>query len=393
MHRTATAQPFVTWFRGSLLLLLLLLSTALQAEPQPIPSPPTVAASAYVLEDFHSGRVIAEQNADERVEPASLTKMMTAYVVSLELRNGRLQMDTPVRISEKAWRSEGSRMFVEVNTQVKVEDLLRGVIVQSGNDACIALAEHIAGTEAAFAEMMNNEAKRLGMTGTHFMNSTGLPDPEHYTTARDLATLSRALIRDFPEHYEWYSERDFTYNNITQHNRNTLLWWDKTVDGIKTGHTSTAGYCLAASAEREGMRLVSVVLGTESEKARARESQALLNYGFRFFETHRLYEAGKALAEHRVWMGDRSTLPVGLLEDLYVTIPRGQYDKLQASLTIDNYVEAPLAKGDKLGQVSVSHDGAVVANAPLVALEDLPEGGLFSRMLDWIMLQFYRLWN
>jgi D-alanyl-D-alanine carboxypeptidase (penicillin-binding protein 5/6) len=372
--------------------LLVLLAQPLWAAT-PIPSAPSISAKAYILQDYDSGRVIADSSADERVEPASLTKMMTAYVVSNELRNSHLKLTDMVRISEKAWRAEGSRMFVEVNTSVSVEDLLRGVIIQSGNDACIALAEHIAGSEEAFAEMMNDQARRLGMSHTHFVNSTGLPDPEHYTTARDLATLSIALIRDFPDHYNWYSERDFTYNDITQHNRNTLLWWDKTVDGIKTGHTSSAGYCLAASALKEGMRLVSVVLGTDSEKARARESQSLLTYGFRFFETHRLYQAGQSLADHRLWMGAQDTLPVGLERDLFVTIPRGQYDSLQASLTIDNHVEAPVTRGTRYGTVNVSLNGQPVAEAPLVALADVEEGGIWRRFVDWVTLLFYRLWS
>ena len=261
----------------------------------PVPKAPAVGAKGYLLEDFHSGQSIAEKNADQPMEPASITKLMTAYVVFTEIRNGSLGLSDKVRISEKAWRTEGSRMFVEVNTQVSVAELLKGMIIQSGNDATVALAEQIAGTEDSFAALMNHHAKELGMTKSNFVNSTGLPHKDHYTTARDIARISRAMIEEFPEYYQWYSEREFTYNEITQYNRNKLLWRDESVDGLKTGHTESAGYCLVTSAERDGMRLISVVLGTKSEEARADATQSLLNYGFRFFETHKLYDADNKL--------------------------------------------------------------------------------------------------
>lgn len=361
--------------------------------PGPIPSAPSISARAYILEDYQSGHAIAEANADERMDPASLTKMMTAYVISRELAAGHVKLDAELRVSEKAWRTGGSRMFVEVGNSVKVEDLLRGVIVQSGNDACVTLAEGIAGSEDAFAQMMNHEAQRLGMTNTHFMNSTGLPDPEHYTTARDLATLSRALIRDFPEHYAWYSERDFSYNNITQHNRNTLLWWDQSVDGIKTGHTESAGYCLAASAQKEGMRLITVVLGASGEKSRATESQKLLTYGFRFYETHKLYSADDVLSEPRIWGGDSSTIPLGVDEDYYVTIPRGQYKRLNASLNMDSSIEAPAEKGQAFGSVVVKLGDEDLDKRPLVALAAVAEGGMFRRAFDWVQRQVSQLFD
>ncbi|HHO67602.1 MAG TPA: D-alanyl-D-alanine carboxypeptidase, partial [Gammaproteobacteria bacterium] len=277
------------------LFLFALLLTGGARAAMPVPQAPAVKARAYLVEDFHSGQTIAAKNPDQRIEPASITKLMSAYVVFQEIRNGTLSLEDKVQISEKAWRTPGSRMFVEVGTQVSVADLMKGMIIQSGNDATVALAEKVAGTEASFASLMNHHAKRLGMDGSHFVNSTGLPDPQHYTTARDIARVARALIAEFPEYYQWYSERQFTYNGITQYNRNKLLWRDESVDGIKTGHTDSAGYCLVTSAKRDGMRLISVVLGTKSEEARADASQALLNYGFRFFETHKLYDANSKL--------------------------------------------------------------------------------------------------
>ena len=279
--------------------------SAVQAAPAIIPSPPGIDAKAYLLMDYDSDYIISSENADERMEPASLTKMMSSYVISNELDKGTLKLDDKVKISEKAWRMPGSRMFVKVGSEVTVGELLKGMIIQSGNDATVALAQHVAGSEDAFASMMNQQAARLGMTSTHFVNSTGLPNPEHYTTAHDLAILARALIHDFPDHYEWYSEKEYKYNKIKQRNRNDLLWRDSSVDGIKTGHTESAGYCLVASAKRKTMRLISVVLGTDSKKGRATESQKLLTYGFRFFETHRLYAANEPLTTVRVWKGDK----------------------------------------------------------------------------------------
>lgn len=369
-------------------LLLVTSGTSAVAEPRPVPTPPTSDARAFLLMDFDSAYTIAEKNADQRIEPASLTKIMTAYIVFDELRQGKIKLQDMVLISEKAWRMEGSRMFVEVNKQVSVEDLLKGMIVQSGNDATVALAEHVGGSEDAFVIMMNHHAAKLGMTGTLFANSSGMPDPNHYTTARDLATLTRALIREFPEYYKWYSVPSFTFNGITQHNRNVLLARDKSVDGVKTGHTESAGFCLITSAKREDMRLITVVLGTSSENARAEESQKMLNYGFRFFETHKLYEAGKELAKTRIYKGETEEVALGIAEDLYITIPQGRYNDLQATLNIENLIIAPAAKGKQLGLVNVTLDGNNIVQRPLVALQEVPEGGWWQRMTDEALLWF-----
>jgi D-alanyl-D-alanine carboxypeptidase (penicillin-binding protein 5/6) len=352
----------------------------------PKPAPPSVAAKSHVLVDFESGRVIAESNSDEILPPASITKLMTSYVVSHELHAGNIQLDDEVLISEKAWRMIGSRSFIKVNTKVPVEALLRGMIIQSGNDAAVALAEHIAGSEEVFAQMMNQYAQQLGMTNTHYMNATGLPDPQHYTTARDIAILSAALIRDFPEHYAWYSEKEYTYNEITQHNRNKLLWRDSSVDGLKTGHTEEAGYCLAASAKRGSMRLISVVLGTRSENARAQETQKLLNYGFRFFETHHLYKANAIVTNTKIWKGQTDNLSLGVAEDLVITIPRGQYDSLEAITNVTQPVIAPIAAGTPLGEVEIHLGDELVAKHTLVALSDVPQGSWWRRLIDTIML-------
>jgi D-alanyl-D-alanine carboxypeptidase (penicillin-binding protein 5/6) len=368
------------------LLFMMAFTSASAAVVTPKPAAPNIAAKAHVLVDFHSGRVLAEENADERLPPASITKLMTSYVVSHELHAGNIHLDDEVLISEKAWRMTGSRSFLKVNTKVTVEALLRGMIVQSGNDAAVALAEHIAGSEEVFAQMMNQYAQQLGMSNTHYMNATGLPDPEHYTTARDIATLSAALIRDFPEHYEWYSEKEFTYNNITQHNRNKLLWRDSSVDGLKTGHTQEAGYCLATSAKRGDMRLISVVLGTRSENARAQETQKLLNYGFRFFETHQLYKANTSITNSKVWKGAQDNVELGLSKELAVTVPRGQYDQLKASTTIQQPVIAPVAAGAQLGEVEIRLGDDVVAKRPLVALTAVEEGSWWRRLIDEILL-------
>jgi D-alanyl-D-alanine carboxypeptidase (penicillin-binding protein 5/6) len=354
----------------------------------PIPAPPQVAAKNYILVDANSGRVLAEKDADAQVEPASITKLMTSYVIYKELEAGRLSMDDMVTISEKAWRMGGSRMYVEVDTQVSVHDLMKGLIIQSGNDATVALAEHVAGTERAFVDLMNQYASSLGMSGTYYMNSTGWPEEGHLTTARDEAVLAMAVIREFPEHYAWYKEKVFTYNNIKQYNRNKLLWHDDSVDGIKTGHTESAGYCLVASALRSDMRLVSVVLGTDSEKARASVSQSLLNYGFRFFETHRLYAAGEILNRSRVWKGESDKVSLGLLEDLYITIPRGSYKDLEAVMDVDANIEAPLDKGSQHGTVRVSLGGEEMQQLPLVALEPVAEGSFFQVAKDYILQMF-----
>ena len=354
----------------------------------PIPAPPKVAAKNYILVDANSGRVLAEKEADVQVEPASITKLMTSYVIYKELEAGRLSMDDMVTISEKAWRMGGSRMYVEVDTQVSVHDLMKGLIIQSGNDATVALAEHVAGTERAFVDLMNQYASELGMSGTYYMNSTGWPEEGHLTTARDEAVLAMAVIREFPEHYAWYKEKVFTYNNIKQYNRNKLLWNDDSVDGIKTGHTESAGYCLVSSAVRSDMRLVAVVLGTDSEKARASVSQSLLNYGFRFFETHRLYAAGEILNRSRVWKGESDKVSLGLLEDLYITIPRGSYKDLEAVMDVDANIEAPLDKGTRHGSVRISLAEEELMQAPLVALESVGEGSIFQIAKDHILQLF-----
>lgn len=354
----------------------------------PLPSPPQLSAKSYVLMDFHSGRVIAENNVDERVEPASLTKMMTEYVVSAELAQGTVRLSDEVTVSEKAWRMEGSRMFIEVNKRVTVEELLKGLIIQSGNDAAVALAEHIAGSEQGFVHMMNDYAAKLGMTGTSFMNTTGLPDPDHYTTARDMATLAQAVIRDYPEEYKLYAVREFTYGGIRQQNRNKLLWRDDSVDGLKTGHTQSAGYCLVSSAVRDGMRLISVVLGTNSDKARADQSQRLLNYGFRFFETSKVFVAGQAIKKVRIWQGETEELPVGVLQDVYITIPRGSNDSLQTEIELSDNIVAPTRIGQNLGKTRVKSENEVIAEANLVSLANINEGSLFQKAKDAVLRYF-----
>jgi D-alanyl-D-alanine carboxypeptidase (penicillin-binding protein 5/6) len=369
-------------------ILLLFVVSALRAEPLPVPKPPSIGAKAFILEDFDSGRIIADKDSNQPVEPASITKLMSAYAVFKELHSGNITLSDMVTISEKAWRTPGSRMFVEVGKQVSVEDLIQGMIVQSGNDATVALAEYVAGSEDSFAALMNRHAEALGLKGTHFVNSTGLPDPQHYMTARDIAQLAAAIIREFPEYYKWYSQKKFTYNDITQYNRNKLLWRDESVDGMKTGHTDSAGYCLVTSAKKDDMRLISVVLGTESEKARADASQALLNYGFRFYETHKLYDAGKQLATARVWKGETDSVSLGLNSPLYATVPRGQYKALAASMTINNRIMAPVSKDETLGSVQVQLGDAVIAGKNLVALQGVGEGSFWQRIVDEALLYF-----
>ncbi len=353
-----------------------------------IPATPKIKAKGYLLIDFNSGRVLAEKKSGQRVEPASLTKMLSAYVIDHELAKGNISLDDEVRISEKAWRMEGSRMFIEVGKKVSVEDLLKGVIIQSGNDATVALAEHVAGSEDAFVSLMNQHAAELGMLDSHFVNSTGLPHKDHYTTPRDLAKLAIALIRDYPKHYAWYSQKEFVYNDIKQYNRNRLLWRNKYVDGIKTGHTESAGYCLVASAERDGMRLISVVLGTRNDETRSSESQKLLTYGFRFFETHRLYKANETLTTARVWKGAQEELSLGLNEDLYLTIPKGQYKKLEANMDLNARITAPIKQGQAFGSVNISLGDEEYAKRKLVALSPIESGGLFGNLVDEIKLLF-----
>ncbi len=360
----------------------------LLVEASPVPSPPKLAAKSFLLVDFNSGRILAEKNINKKVEPASITKLMTAYVVYKEIESGRLTLEEEVIISKKAWKMKGSKMFVEVGKQVTVEKLLKGLIIQSGNDATVALAEHIAGSESTFADYMNQYAQQLGMTGTNFVNATGWPNKNHVTTATDLAKLAAAIIREFPEHYEWYKEKEYTYNGIKQYNRNKLLWRDKSVDGFKTGHTESAGYCLVASAKREDMRLISIVLGTKSEKTRENVSQSLLSYGFRFYESNKLYSAGETLNTARIWMGESENLNLGLNEDLVVTIPRGQYKKLDAVIDIDNGIEAPVEKGQQLGTVSIKLEGKEIISQPLIALQSINEGSLWQRGKDHVIQLF-----
>ncbi|MGZ5028727.1 MAG: D-alanyl-D-alanine carboxypeptidase family protein [Methylobacter sp.] len=372
----------------SVLLFVSFLIATARAEDAEITTPaaPTIAASGYILMNHNTGMVLAENNADVKLAPASLTKIMSVYVVFREIANGHLHLDDLVTISQKAWQTPGSRMFVEVGNQVKVEDLLKGVIIQSGNDASVALAEHIAGDEATFANMMNQHAQRLGMKNSHFEDSNGLPIDNHYTTARDLAILTQAMIKEFPEYYRWFSQKEFTFNNIVQHNRNQLLSRDETVDGVKTGFTDAAGYCLVASALRNDMRLISVVMGAGSPNARANENQNLLNYGFRFFESHKLYQGKTSLAEARIWKGDTKNIQLGLAEDLYASIPRGHYNDLKAAIVIDKKITAPVKEGTKLGTVNVTLKDEVIANKDLIALKTVEQGNFIQRIYDSAMM-------
>lgn len=378
--------------RVSLSLLLLTAPVAWAAQ-MVIPAPPQLAAKSYVLMDAASGNILVEHNADERLPPASLTKLMTAYLATLDINRGQIKETDMVRISEKAWRMGGSKMFIEVGKEVSVDDLLHGIIIQSGNDASVALAEHIAGSEEAFADLMNASAERLGMSNSQFRNATGWPDPEHYSSAHDMAKLARAIIYEDPAHYAIYAQKEFFWNGIKQPNRNLLLWRDKTVDGLKTGHTDEAGYCLVSSAVRDGMRLVSVVFGTNSEQARAAETQKLLTYGFRFFETRTFYQKGTELAQAQIWKGADRQVKAGLANDLTLTLPKGQLDKLQAGMTLNPQLLAPIQKGDVIGKVEVKLADEVVHSADLVALDTVEEGGVFRRLWDSIRLFFYALFN
>ncbi len=369
-------------------LVILLFSATVSAQNAPIPQPPIIGAKSYLLIDGETGAELASLKPDERLAPASLTKLMTAYAVFHSLHEGQISLEDQVTVSEKAWRTPGSRMFIEVGTQVSVEELLLGMIVQSGNDASVALAEHTAGTESVFAQLMNQYAQQLGMTASGFRNSTGLPDDDHYTTARDMAILARAIINEFPEYYEWYSVKEFEYNGIEQPNRNSLLWRDPSVDGMKTGRTDEAGYCLVSSAQRDDMRVISVVLGTSSAKARIDGSAALLNYGFRFFETRLLYRAGDTVATARIWKAEKELTPLGLPEDLYVTIPRGAFDSVESVLNMPSTLLAPVAQGQPLAELQVSLNGDQLLNMPLRALEDNPDGSLWQRTRDGVKLWF-----
>ncbi len=349
--------------------------------------PPAVVGKAYMIGDLASGQILAAHRIDERFEPASLTKLMTAYVVFGALRDKKITLDQQVSVSTKAWKAPGSRMFIEPRRPVNVDELIRGVVVQSGNDACIALAEAVAGDEAVFVQMMNREAARLGMKNTKFMNASGLPDAQHYSTAHDLYLLTAALIRDFPNEYaQYYSQKEYRYNGITQPNRNRLLWSDPSVDGVKTGHTEAAGYCLVASAQRGGRRLLSVLLGSTSEATRAQESLKLLNWGYQFFDSVRLYNAGNPVRSLDVWKGALNHVKVGVGADLFVTVPKGEADKLKAELVAQQPLVAPIAKGQRVGVLRVTHDGKPFGEYPLVALEPVAAAGFFGRTWDTLRL-------
>ena len=366
------------------LLLMCLAVSSVSAQQQDI----SIAAKAYMLSDFQTGQALAGQNVHDRIEPASLTKLMTAYVVFSALKQNQLSLNQNIPVSESAWKMIGSRMFIEPTKQVTVDELLRGMIVQSGNDACIALAEAVAGSEANFSNLMNKEAGRLGMKNTHFTNSTGLPDPNLYTTAHDLTLLAAAIIRDFPEFYPLYSQKEYTYNNITQPNRNRLLWLDPHVDGMKTGWTKTAGYCLITSAIRDKRRLISVVIGAQSANARSMESQRLLNYGFQFYDTLHLYKKNDSLTTIHLWKGTQNELKAGFDRDVYFTLPKGQADKLKATMEYKQPLIAPVQLGQEVGTVKFTLDDKTVEIYPLVALEKVETTNIFGRAWDSVKLLF-----
>ncbi|PCH84806.1 MAG: serine-type D-Ala-D-Ala carboxypeptidase [Piscirickettsiaceae bacterium] len=351
-----------------------------------VPSAPTLDAKSYYLMDFLSGKVLASKDANLKLAPASLTKIMSSLVVFREINQGNLLLTDKVRVSEKAWRTPGSRMFIEVNKFVTIDELLHGMLVQSGNDATVALAEHVAGDEDTFAQLMNQAAKELGMVNSHFTNSTGLPDKDHYTTAHDLAILSQALIKESPELYKLNAIKEYTFNGIKQQNRNKLLWRDSTVDGIKTGHTEAAGYCLVSSAVRDKMRLISVVMGTDSVKARTNDNQTLLNFGYRFYKTHLLYKAQQKLTDERIWQGSQERLPVGLADNLYLTIPRNEYKELDANLRIQPQLMAPISKGQVIGTAQITLKGKTISKQPLIALQSVSKGSMMQVLKDKLLL-------
>lgn len=369
------------------ILFILSFFIATQVSALPIPSAPDLKARSYHVIDFHSGTVVASKSPDLKLAPASMTKIMTALIVFREINQGNLNLNEQVRISEKAWRTPGSRMFVEVNKFVTIDDLIHGMLVQSGNDATVALAEHIAGDEKTFAQLMNQVAKELKMVNSHFMNSSGLPNDDHYSTAKDLSILTRALIAESPELYKINAIKQYTFNGITQQNRNKLLWRDSTVDGVKTGHTEDAGYCLVSSAVRDNMRLISVVMGTDSVRARNDINQALLNYGYRFYKTHLLYKANQSLSTSRVWKGASKTLSVGLSKNLYLTIPRNQYKALDASLEIKPQLIAPIKNGQHVGTALIKLKGEIIAKRPLIALHGVAKGSFMDELKDEVLLR------
>ena len=388
-------MAFKSLFRSASLVyaLLLMFTGNVLAQTVLIPAPPQVAGSSYLLMDPKSGHILMENNSAERLPPASLTKMMTAYIVERELDEGRIAMKDMVPISVKAWKTEGSRTYVREGTRVAVEDLLRGVVIQSGNDASVALAEYIAGSEDAFVDIMNQQAQLLGMQNTSFENATGLPSPNHYSTAHDLALLAQAIINDYPENYPLYAEKHFTFNNIRQPNRNSLLWRDESVDGLKTGHTEEAGYCLVASAKRDDTRFIAVVMGARSSESRSQEVQKMLNYGFRYYQTERLFSAGQELIQSPVWGGVANNLSVGVLEHVNVTIPRGVRDQLESTIDLGSVVKAPISIGDELGRVKIAFQGEVLVDRPVLALVDVPEGGFVKRIWDSVKLFFVQLFQ
>ncbi len=374
-------------YRRFFAILVLVLGCA-AAQGAGVPQPPEVDARAHLLIDMHTARVLSAGDADEPLEPASLTKMLTSYVVFAEMAQGKFALSDEVLVSEKAWRMKGSRMFIEVGTRVPVEALLMGLIVQSGNDAAVALAEFVAGDEHAFADLMNRYARQLGMSGSHFTNASGLPDPDHYSTARDMARIAAALIQDFPEYYPWNAIREYEYGGIKQPNRNALLFRDETVDGLKTGYTRAADYCLVASAKREGMRLIASVMGAKSPRARARIAQSLLNYGFRFYETRRVYASDEKVADVRVWKGDAKRLALGVEQSLYVTVPRGRYDEIKMEMEIAARPVAPVRAGAQQGVLRLALGEELTIERPLVALDDVVEGNLWQKLSDHVRLMF-----
>ena len=374
-------------------MLLTFVTAQVFAQQTIIPRPPQIAATSYILMDAKTGEILVEENADIPLPPASLTKIMTSYVAAHELAQGTVSLNDMVTVSVRAWQMEGSKMFIQEGTQVRLEDLLRGMIIQSGNDASVAIAEHIAGSEDAFADLMNQHAELLGLTNSFFLNASGLPEPQHTMSARDLAILSKALIENYPEHYAMYAEREFTYNEIRQPNRNSLLFRDRNVDGIKTGHTDEAGYCLVASAVRDDMRLIAVVMGTASTDARAIESQKLLTYGFRFYTTHPLFSGDTVLRTDRVWSGKANAVDIGVTDEVYVTVPRGQEDSLETELKIADTLKAPISAGQVLGNVTIKLGDTVYYDGPVVAMQAVERGSFIKRIMDFLHLFFLSLFS
>lgn len=366
-------------------------STNAATAPLVVPPAPDVDAKGFVLMDANTGQILASKNMDQHMAPASLTKMMTLYIISNALTKGQIHLNNQVPVSDTAWKTGGSRMFIQPNTTVSVEDLIQGIIVDSGNDATVAMAEYLAGSESSFVPLMNQQAQKLGMKDTHYMDCNGLPDEGHYTSPHDIALLARQLVETFPQYYHWYSQKWFTYNGIRQPNRNRLLWRDSTVDGIKTGHTSDAGYCLVASAKRDNMRLISVIMGAPSDNSRANDNQAMLNYGFRFYKSFLVYHAGKPITQTRSWLGVNKNVALGAAKDVYVTLPVGQYPNVKVNITVPESLRAPIMRGKQYGNVTLTLNNQVLSNLPLVALQDNPAGNIFSRMTDYISLSIHKM--